>query len=113
MARGKLALAIVEERLKRQALEFIELRLDLIGINSIAPSAIAPEGQNEVRARVAARTRTPQSAARIGREVEALYTNGPSGGGGVSHFVKQTIGVVSTLLPRERVSPHIHWENVS
>ena len=113
VARGKLALAIVEERLKRQALELVDLRLDLIGINSIAPSAIAPEGQNEVRARVVARTRTPQAAARIGREVEALYTNGPAGGGGVSHFVKPTIGVASTLLPRERVSPHIHWENVS
>jgi len=79
----------------------------------VAPCASAPSGQNEVRARIAARTGTPQAAARIGREVEALYTNGPAGGGGVSHFVKPVIGVASTLLPRGRVSPRITWENVS
>ena len=113
VARGRLALAIVEERLKRQALELLDLRLDLIGVNAIAPCASAPSGQNEVRARIAARTGTPQAAARIGREVEALYTNGPAGGGGVSHFVKPVIGVASTLLPRGLVSPRITWENVS
>ncbi|MBV9549280.1 MAG: DUF1446 domain-containing protein, partial [Alphaproteobacteria bacterium] len=112
VARGRLALGIVEERLQRQAAELLDLRLDLIGVNSIAPCAEAPAEQTEVRARIAARTRTPQAAARVGREVEALYTNGPAGGGGVSHFVKPVIGVASTFLPRDRVTPHIHWENV-
>ena len=113
VARAELALAIVEQRLKRQALDLLDLRLDLIGVNSIAPSASAPAGQNEVRARVAARARTPQAAARIGREVEALYTNGPAGGGGVSHLIKPVIGVASTSLPRDRVNPLISWEMVS
>ena len=112
VARGQLALAIVEERLRRQGVELADLRLDLIGVNSIAPAASAPATQTEVRARVAARARTPQAAARIGREVEALYTNGPAGGGGVSHGVKPVIGVASMLLPRERVSPRIDWEIV-
>jgi hypothetical protein len=111
--RGKLALAIVEERLKRLGTDLIELRLDLIGVNSVAPAAPAPRDQREVRARIAARTRTPQSAAWVGREVEALYTNGPAGGGGVSHSVKPVIAVASTLLARERVSPEIYWEGVS
>jgi hypothetical protein len=113
VARGQLALDIVAERLKRLSREIIELRLELIGVNSIAPAATAPADQREVRARVAARTRTPQAAAWIGREVEALYTNGPAGGGGVTHFVKPVIAVASTLLPRERVIPRIHWEGVS
>jgi hypothetical protein len=113
VARAQLALAIVEERLRRQNGELADLRLDLIGVNSIAPSAPVPAVQNEVRARVAARTRTAQAAACIGREVEALYTNGPAGGGGVSHLVKPVIGVASTLLPRDCVSPRISWENVS
>lgn len=113
VARAKLALAIVEERLKRGALGLVDLRLDLIGVNSIAPSAEAPREQTEVRARVAARTRSPEAAARIGREVEALYTNGPAGGGGVSTLVKPVIAVASTLLARDTVSARIEWEYVS
>jgi len=112
VARGRLALAIVEERLKRQGVELVDLRLDLIGVNSIAPHAEAPTGQTEVRARVAARARSPEAAARIGREVESLYTNGPAGGGGVSHSVKPVIAAASTLLPRSRVLPRIQWEDV-
>lgn len=113
VARGQLALDIVAERLKRLGREIIELRLELIGVNSIASAATAPADQREVRARVAARTRTPQAAAWIGREVEALYTNGPAGGGGVTHLVKPVIAATSTFLPREHVIPHIHWEGAS
>ncbi len=113
VARGQLALAIVEERLKRLGGEIIELRLDLIGVNAVAPAAAPPVAQNEVRARVAARTRTPQAAAWIGREVEALYTNGPAGGGGVTQFAKPVIAAASTFLPRHRIAPRIHWEGVS
>jgi len=113
VGRGKLALAIVQERLKRLGHEIIDLRLDLIGVNSVAPTARAPANQREVRARVAARTRTLEGAAWIGREVEALYTNGPAGGGGVSQFVKPLIGTASTFVPRDEAVPQIHWESVS
>jgi hypothetical protein len=95
------------------ATEIIELRLDLIGVNAVAPSATPPAEQKEVRARVAARTRTPQAAAWIGREVEALYTNGPAGGGGATQSVRPVIAVASTLIARERITPRIHWEIVS
>jgi hypothetical protein len=110
VARGKLALNIVEERLKRMGKDIIEVRLDLIGVNSVAPEACPPADQCEVRARVAARTLTREAASRVGREVEALYTNGPAGGGGVINSVKPAIGTASTLLPRTRISPRIHWE---
>jgi hypothetical protein len=111
--RANLALGIVEERLKRLAGEIIELRLDLIGVNAIAPAAKPPAEQKEVRVRIAARTRTPQAAAWIGREVEALYTNGPAGGGGVTQSVRPVIAASSTLISRERVTPRIHWEIAS
>ncbi len=113
VARGQLALAIVEERLRRLRADIIDLRLDLIGVNSIAPAATAPPDQREVRARVVARTRSRQAATRIGREVEALYTNGPAGGGGVTQSIKPVIAAASTLMPRDRVTPRIHWEGVS
>jgi len=112
VARAKLALAIVEQRLKRLGPEIIDLRLDLIGVNSVSPVAAAPADQREVRARVAARTRTLQGATLIGREVEALYTNGPAGGGGVSQFVKPLVAAASTFIARDQVMPRIHWENV-
>jgi hypothetical protein len=113
VARGQLALGIVEERLKRLGNDVIEIRLDLIGVNSVAPSAIAPADQCEVRARIAARARTPQAAAQVGREVEALYTNGPAGGGGVTFSVKPIIAVASTLSPRDAITSLLHWEIVT
>ena len=39
----------------------------------------------------------------IGNEVEALYTNGPAGGGGAVKSVREIISIASILVPRERV----------
>ena len=113
VARGQLALDIVTERLKRLGPDLMELRTDLVGVNSVLPGAMAPPDQREVRARIVARMRTPEAATRIGREVEALYTNGPAGGGGVTQSVKPVIAVASTLLPRATTTPRIHWESVT
>ncbi|HRD86533.1 MAG TPA: ABC transporter substrate-binding protein, partial [Rubrivivax sp.] len=41
----------------------------------------------------------------IGREVEALYLNGPAGGGGVTTSVREVLAVASTLVPRHAVAP--------
>jgi hypothetical protein len=57
----------------------------------------------EVRLRVAARCATREAAERVGLEVEALLTNGPAGGGGFRKFAQERVGVVSTLLERNRV----------
>jgi hypothetical protein len=46
----------------------------------------------------------------IPREVEALYTNGPAGGGGVTAATKETIAILSILLPRELVTHACHFE---
>ena len=35
--------------------------------------------------------------------MEALYTNGPAGGGGARKFITERIGIVSTLMPRDTV----------
>ena len=78
-ARARLAGTIVEERLRLVGVRPDAIRCDLIGIDALygaARSSGHPEPY-EVRLRVAARTRTRAEADRIGREVEALYTNGP------------------------------------
>jgi hypothetical protein len=43
----------------------------------------------------------------VGEEVEALYTNGPAGGGGTRKYVQEQIGIVSTLVERERVPTRV------
>jgi hypothetical protein len=63
----------------------------------------------EVRLRVAARAGDEESARRVGEEVEALYTNGPAGGGGARKAVHEQIGIVSCLIPRERVTPRVEF----
>lgn len=99
MARAKLAGEIVQERLSP---EFSELRVDYIGLNSIHRTTLnsVPEPY-EVRLRVAGKAATPEKAALVGEEVEALYTNGPAGGGGVRKQVNEVVGIVSVLIPRE------------
>jgi hypothetical protein len=101
VARARLAGEIVRERLEGQ---FSEMRIDLIGSTSLHGRAFdADENPYEVRLRVAARARTVELATIVGEEVEALYTNGPAGGGGTRKYVSEQIGIVSTLIDREQV----------
>ena len=56
-----------------------------------------------MRLRVALRHADRAQAERLAREVTALYTCGPAGGGGVRTALAPTLGTLSCLLPRERV----------
>lgn len=105
VARAKLAGGIVRERLEGQ---FSEMRVDLIGSTSLHGRAFdGSENPYEVRLRVAARANTSEIAALVGEEVEALYTNGPAGGGGARKYVHEQIGIVSTFIERERVQSQV------
>ncbi|CAL8980704.1 hypothetical protein RHODGE_RHODGE_00190 [Rhodoplanes serenus] len=109
VARGRLALDIVRERLALMAVKTSELRFDLIGIDALhgaARSAGAGEPW-EVRARIAGRTDTLAEAVRIGNEVETLYTNGPAGGGGAVKSAREIVAVQSVLLPRALVGASV------
>ena len=84
---------------------FSELRIDLIGSTSLHGRALDPDARPyEVRLRVAGRAQSRAEAAIVGDEVEALYTNGPAGGGGARKYVNEQIGIVSTLVDRARVA---------
>ena len=109
VARGRLALAIVAERLKLTGVQASELRFELIGVDAVAgPAApVLRADPPEVRIRVAGRTATLAEAIRIGNEVETLYTNGPAAGGGATKAAREVIAVLSTVLPRDRVRPRI------
>lgn len=103
MGRARLAGAVVETRLRDR---FDDLRVDYIGSTSVHRGSPDhwPEPY-EIRLRVAGRAATAAEAALVGEEVEALYTNGPAGGGGARKYVHEVVGIVSTLLPREKVQP--------
>lgn len=111
LARGRLALDIVRERLRLTGVQASELRFELIGVDALhrGPQVAVPEPP-EVRIRVVGRTDSMAEAVRIGNEVETLYTNGPAGGGGAWKSARQVLAVVSTLIPRERVTTHVTYE---
>ncbi|KAH2809788.1 hypothetical protein KXV85_005625, partial [Aspergillus fumigatus] len=100
---------IIRERLHIIGAQVEELRCDLIGMDAVDRRGIGGDPA-EVRVRVTARTPCAQSATAIGAEVEALYTNGPMGGGGVTRSVRKVLAVASTLIARELVQPRVHLE---
>jgi hypothetical protein len=111
LARGRLALEIVRERLKLTAVAASELRFELIGVDSLHGSEVSAHAKEpyEVRLRVAGRTENLREAVRIGNEVETLYTNGPAAGGGVVKSARDVVAVASVLLPREHVRPQVQF----
>ncbi|MEJ1127427.1 acyclic terpene utilization AtuA family protein [Variovorax sp. CCNWLW225] len=104
-ARARLAAGVLRKRLKGLA-----LRVDLIGALSILGDdagrmlADTPDtGLRDVRLRVAASHIDRAQAERLTREVMALYTCGPAGGGGVRTALTPRLNTLSCLLPREAV----------
>ena len=109
LARGRLALDIVRERLKLTGVSTSELRFDLIGMDALHGPQVSAHGNEpyEVRVRVTGRTENLREAVRIGNEVETLYTNGPAGGGGAWKSAREVIAVASALIPDTLVKPEI------
>lgn len=105
-ARARLAADVLRERLHGLG----PLRVDLIGVTSVFGDdnsrwLSAPAGDaRDVRLRVALQHRDKASAQRLLREVNALYTCGPAGGGGVRTALRSRLGTVSCLVPREAVA---------
>ncbi len=104
-ARARLAAEVLRERLPA-----LDLRVDLIGAISIlgddAGRALAARpdgGARDVRLRVAATHDERAVAETLGREVMALYTCGPAGGGGVRSTLTPRLNTISCLLPRDAV----------
>ena len=109
LARARLAGEIVRERLGIVGVATSELRIDIIGADSLHGAATPQTNAEpyEARLRVVARTDSAAAAQLIGEEVESLYTNGPAGGGGAWKGVKPVIAIASAYVAREKVRPTV------
>ena len=103
--RARLAAEVLRQRLPKLA-----LRVDLIGAASLFGDdggrllQATPQGDaRDVRLRVAAAHADKAQAERLVREVMALYTCGPAGGGGVRTALTPRLSTVSCLMAREAV----------
>lgn len=98
---------------KRLGSQFPELRIDYIGSSAIHRTNFGHEAEPyEIRLRAAGKATSTTDAALIGEEVEALYTNGPAGGGGVRKSVTEVVGIVSTLIERKDIKPQVEYFEV-
>jgi hypothetical protein len=111
LARGRLALDVVRERLLLTGVQSSELRFDLIGVDSLHGADVSAHANEpyEVRVRVAGRTESFREAVRIGNEVETLFTNGPAAGGGATKSARDVVAVASVLLPRDLAKPSVRF----
>lgn len=113
-ARARMAMEIIHKRCGGD----MALRFDLIGISSVfgddgnrhlraaQPTdlrAAQSSGLSDIRMRVAGRHDDATLVDRLLREVTALWTGGPAGGGGVRTARRQRLSMQSCLVPRSGV----------
>ncbi|MFI5137658.1 MAG: acyclic terpene utilization AtuA family protein [Sphingobacteriales bacterium] len=105
LERAQLAGNTIKQRLGTR---YKDLRVDYIGYSSVHPYSFSINAKPyEVRLRVAGKAGSSEEAAIMGEEVEALYTNGPAGGGGVRKYVNEVVGIISTLIGREKIQASV------
>ena len=104
-ARARLAMDVMQKRVGRD----LPLRFDLIGVMSVLGddtdrllNATRVGAATDVRLRVAAKHEDAAQIDRMLRELTALWTGGPAGGGGVRVAKRQRLSLKSCLVPRER-----------
>ena len=99
--RAQLAADIVVRRLERiHGYDESELSIEFIGAGASFRGLSDIANPPEVRLRVAGGAQSRSRAFAIGSEVEALYTNGPAGGGGARTSIRESLSVKSCSLPR-------------
>jgi len=102
--RAHLAGEIIQERMRRVHHLTTELRIDLIGINSLHGSAISrPTQSKDVRLRAALRASNREEAELLLWEVESLLCCGPAGGGGFRGNITPSVVTYSAFIPRDQV----------
>lgn len=105
------------KRLELRKISYDEIRFDYIGLNSLYEDKISnlirkENSFSEIRLRIAVRTKNRETAKKVVDEVETLYTNGPSGGGGVTKAIEEVVSICSIFIPREDIQIKVIYEEV-
>jgi len=100
--RGRLACELLTRRLPAG----LDLHLEVTKVKTLDPVG-GRWGEPGCRVRVASRAVNRAGAEQVAEEVLALYTTGPAGGGGVRTRIEETIGVISTRIPRDAIVPRV------
>lgn len=111
--RARLALEIVKKWMEPWQDKIEEEKYDIIGINSLHGDIAAINGRPpaECRIRAAIRTKDRETAEMVGKQVEALYTNGPAGGGGARKAVREVTAIASIFVPENDIALEtVIWE---
>lgn len=103
--RAHLAADVIRERWADLFGHDDPVRVDFVGCNALTPWSAPHASPEEVQVRFSVRTLEAGVARDLVEEVEALYTNGPAGGGGTTGAITESIGIVSTFIDRADVEP--------
>ena len=111
-ARARLAMSVMQKRMGLK----MQLRFDLIGLNSILGDdhgvmleAVKHSHASDVRLRVAAKDESMANIDLLLRELTALWTGGPAGGGGVRVAKRQRLSNLACLIPRVQIPASIEF----
>lgn len=111
-ARARLAADVVRTRLQSLGLGRLQVRADLIGVTSVFADDAgrwwdqhSTRDTEDVRLRIAAASGERGDVEQLTREVLALYTCGPAGGGGVRTAITPRLGSDSCYVPRDWLQP--------
>lgn len=115
LERAKLAADILKKRTDH--LNLTRTQVDIIGYNSLFGDSITKkitnnQFSNDLRLRFVATSKNKTDIILLGNEVEALYTNGPSGGGGVRKELDEIVSIGSIFIPVEDVKYDVKIEEV-
>lgn len=118
VGRARLARDILRQRLTERV-PHLAPHFDLIGVASLFNDG----GSNWLEDRMSQASPIEDVRLRLGivdrdrnaidqalQELEALYLNGPAGGGGVRRQLGESLRTRSFLIARERVTPFVSWQ---
>ena len=92
-----------------------DIRIDVVGTDSILGNASLPMTASppEARVHVSARCDDLEAAQVVEDEVIALTVSGPAGGGSIRSERRARVEVISGLIPRELVKTQVEWTKSS
>lgn len=113
LAKAQRSEEIIRRRLAMQGVEPEEIHVEYIGLNSLwgalAQVPPDPDSLNEVRLRVAIRSRRREDCEVLAREFPPLYLSGPMAAAAIHGISspRELMGLWSALVPREEIEPFV------